>query len=178
MAVAIRQHKHLHAAPTRTSMKRLLATVTLVLKFVSAASQVCVHVCWWWRMKATHTDESYTYRLSHTHYLRKRGGRRKREGESVYLLHTLLWGWLSVTDGRGGCRGWGQFFSWNQKINLFHHLSFFYCIFFSPVLLASVTRSLALWFYWYHRPLFSEFSNGNKKKNSAKKNIPARKINK
>jgi len=39
-------------------------------------------------MKATHTDESYTYRLSHTHYLRKRGGRRKREGESVYLLHT------------------------------------------------------------------------------------------
>jgi len=39
-------------------------------------------------------------------------------------------GWVQSPVVTGGCRGWEQFFSWNQKINLFHLLCFFYCIFF------------------------------------------------
>ena len=81
-------------------------------------------------------------------------------------------GWVQSPVVTSGCRGWAQFFSWNQKINLFHLLSFFDCILFlvSPLLLVSLTLSLDLWFCWFHSPLFSEFSHGHtKKKHPAKK---------
>jgi len=47
---------------------------------------------------------------------------------------------------------------------------------FSPVFFASLTRSLALGFCWYQRPLFSEFSHGHKEKKSHQKS-PARQKN-
>ena len=68
--------------------------------------------------------------------------------------------WVQSPVVNSGCRG-GDESNFFLEIKNKTYLIFFpsFIVFsFSPVLLASFTRSLAHWFCWYHRPLFSEFS--------------------